>query len=205
MEKKLLRLVFAVLFLCYGGLVQATNIDFNSVNPLGTIQTGDSYDRVTLHDSAIVTMTGGTAYYVGASDSSTFYMQGGNISAWLFSGKTSTVTISGGSVKTLHVYNSSVTNISGGNVFDIWDTDTPIVNIYGKNFYSTFHLGEGWLITGNWNDAINSSFSIWYRADSSVPPPGSLGSHIVLHTIPEPATLFLFGLSAILLREKLSK
>jgi hypothetical protein len=186
--------------LCCGGLTQAAIIDFNSVNPLGTIQVGDNYDQVTLHDSAIATMTGGTAESVWSYDSSAFQMQSGNISMVISVHNASTVTISGGSVGDLELFNSGVATISGGNItghLGIWNMG--IVNIYGKNFnYTHDPYNSGWLITGNWVD--ESPFTIFYRMYEPFP-----NSHVVFHEIPEPATMLLLGFGMMLAGKKLRR
>jgi hypothetical protein len=200
--KKLLGAIFAFLFLPL--CANATNIDFNSVNPTGTIQTGDNYNFVTLHDSAIVAMTGGDAQAVWSYDSSTFQMQSGTVSGGIYVWNSSNLTMSGGLIQTLELH-GGVAHISGGNIsggsLGIFDS-TSMVHIYGKYFDFNFHI-NGWSITGNWTD--NSQFEIFYRGGSPSLPPGSAGSQIVLHTIPEPMIALLLGLGTMMARKKLSK
>ena len=203
MRRRIGILILGVLLSC-GGLAQATNIDFNSVNPVGTIQAGDNYDQVTLHDSAVVTMTGGSAYTVWSYDSSTFQMQSGNVTGWIGVSNSSSVTLSGGLLKDLELRDSGIATILGGNItgsLGIFGT-AAVAHIYGKNFGATPN-GAGWLITGDWAD--NSPFTIFYRAPLYAPPPSSSGPYVFLHTIPEPATLFLFGFGMIFARRKSSK
>jgi len=201
MKKGVLKFVFAVLFLCYGGLAQATNIDFNSVNPIGTIQNGQNYNYVTLHDSAIVTMTGGSVQAVWSYDSSTLQLQGGNVSVGIYVWNSSNLVMSGGIAAGLELH-GGVAHLSGGSItgsLGIFDS-ASMVYIDGKNFNST--PNNGWIITGNWNDDSSTPFTIWYRA-ASAPMPGSPGSQIIL--IPEPATAFLLGLGIALARKRLAK
>lgn len=184
--KKGLRIILLILFLlpiC----ANATVVDFND-HDIGAIQNGDNYDQVTLHDSAIVNMTGGSVYSVLSFNSSTFNLENGNILGWISATDLSIITISGGSVNDLEVYNSAIVSISGGNIIGTMATGpggTGTVHIYGKNFNINF--SGGWLITGYW--ANDSQFSIDYRSDSTTPMPGSPTSNIFLHTIPEPATM----------------
>jgi hypothetical protein len=193
-EKMRSKIVFTMLgvLLCTGGLAQATNIDFNSVNPIGTVQTGDDYEQITLHDSALVNMTGGSVESVWSYDFSTFQMQGGNVPFVISVHNASNITISGGSVADLELFDSGVVSISGGNItghLGTWDTAT--VHIYAKSFNVSSNP-NGWLIAGNWDDTANSPFAILYRGMSTLPP-GSPGSPVILH-IPEPATFVLFGI-----------
>lgn len=183
--KKLLGVFLAILLLL-PVCAKATTIDFND-HQIGTIQTDDNYEQVTLHDFAVVNMLGGDVYSVFSYNSSTFNMQNGDISGWITLRDASNLTITGGSVKALEVYNSAVASISGGNITRLatGPEGTGAVHIYGKNFELNFD--GGWLITGNW--ANDSQFSILYRADGTVPVPGSPGSNVFLHIIPEPMTM----------------
>jgi hypothetical protein len=83
----------AILFTFLPLCVNATTIDFYTD---GTIQSGDYYNFVTLHDFATVTMTGGIVNGVRAFDTSVFNFQSGTI----------------GTV--FQFYGSSTANISGG-------------------------------------------------------------------------------------------
>lgn len=203
MRKRLLKFVFAVLVLLPVCANATTIKDFDAND---AIQSGDSYDHVNIWNTAIVSMTGGSANSVWTYNSSVFQMENGNVPSVISAQNTSTIFISGGLIGSLQFLDYSVVYISGGNItgsLGIFGSMST-VHIYGKNFNCVPHHGGGWLITGNWNDVNNSPFSIWYRATYSAPMPGSSGSPIILH-IPEPATVFLLGLGIALSRKKLYK
>jgi hypothetical protein len=207
MKKRLGKISFAILILL-PVCAQATVIDFND-HQTGTIQTGDNYDQVTLHDFAVVNMTDGNAQSVWSYDSSAFNMQNGNVSLVISIQNTSNVTISGGSVGSLQLLDYGIAYLSGGDITGSLGTfsSTAIVHIYATNFTVAPKNGNpmnGWLITGNWDDDNNSPFAIWYRTNNT-PVPGSPDSQIILYTIPEPATVFLLGLGIALVQKKTLK
>lgn len=190
MRTKFRKVIFAILVLL-PVCAMATSIDFYND---GTITDGNVFDTVNIWDSATVDMMGGSADIVNSYNSSTFNFQNGDVTGWIHAEDTSNVTISGGSTNDLELFESAVANISGGSIsghLGIWDDG--MVHLYGGNFgYTVADGSTGWLITGSWAD--DSPFMIFYRTNTSGPVPGSSGSHIVLHTIPEPATLLLLGL-----------
>ncbi|HBG26351.1 MAG: hypothetical protein A2Y10_20060 [Planctomycetes bacterium GWF2_41_51] len=168
-----------------------------------TISSGE-YGRVNIYDTppdqTTVSLLGGIAESVWTYDSSSFNMQDGNVS-WVISAQnTSNITISGGSVGSLQLIGHSIAYIFGGNIsgsLGIME-NTAIAHIYATNFNVAPKNGNpmnGWLITGNWDDATNSPFTIWSR-NNTLPMPGTAGSQVVLHIVPEPVTLsfLLLGL-----------
>jgi hypothetical protein len=198
MDKKLAITLFAILCLSFGGLAKATIIDFNSTNPAGTIQTGDNYDQVTLHDSAIVNMIGGEVGYLFSYNSSHINVSDGLLSYFLVASNSSIVEMSGGNVGVAELSDSSVMYLSGGRI-DAYISihSDAVLNIYGKDFLYTPGgvYGYGWL-SGHWAD--NSSFNILFRhLPESFPPESS----VILHIIPEPATILLFSIGTLLLRK----
>jgi hypothetical protein len=190
-------ILFAFLFLPL--CANATVVDFND-HQVGTIQTGNNYDQVTLHDSANVTMTGGNAESIWTYDSSSFDIQNGSISLVISAQNTSIITISGGSVGSLQLTGHSIAYISGGDIIGSLGImeNTAITHIYATNFNVAPKNGypsNGWLITGNWDDVSNTPFTIWSR-NNVLPMPGTVGSQVILHIVPEPITLsfLLLGL-----------
>jgi len=191
---KLLRFVFAVL--CLLPLCANATIDVNIYSDT-TISSGD-YGAVNIYDTppdqTTVTMTGGTAESVWTYNSSIFnIMQNGNVS-WVISAQdTSNITMSSGSIGSLQLTGYSIAYISGGSIsgsLGIME-DTAIAHIYATNFNVApkyGNPGNGWLITGNWDDATHSPFTIWSR-NNTLPMPGTTGSQVIFHIVPEPVTL----------------
>jgi hypothetical protein len=178
----------------------ATTIDFYTD---GTIQSGNSYDKVKIWNTATVDMTGGSAESVWTYDSSCFNIQNGNVSLVVSSQNTSTIKIYGGSIGSLQLVDYSVVHIFGGSISGSLGVmvDTAIAHIYATNFTVAPKNGypsNGWLITGNWDDATNTPFTIWSR-NNTLPMPGTAGSQVILHIVPEPITLsfLLIGLVGI--------
>ena len=184
-----------------GGLARATIENFYSDR---NIANGDSFDEIHIFDTppdqTTVTMWGGSAKYIRAYNSSIFLLEGGNVTQCIAAYNTSSVTIAGGTANSVEFYNSSIANLSGGNITgSLGVFETASAHIYGKNFNLTPVGGgsSGWIIEGIWAD--NTPFSIYYRINAPVPPPGDPNSKVYLHTIPEPASLFLllFGIIGI--------
>ncbi|PKL42467.1 MAG: hypothetical protein CVV39_08885 [Planctomycetes bacterium HGW-Planctomycetes-1] len=190
--KKEVGVSIVLAFLFWVSCANATPIDVNIYSDT-TISSGE-YGTVNIYDTppdqTTVTMTGGTAESVWAYNSSIFNMQNGNVSFVVSVFDNSTAVISGGSIQYLQLSYSGVASLSGGSINGSLSTGgMATVHFYGKNFNCIPHAGGGWLITGNWDDAISSPFTVWYRAGYSEPIPGSFDSPITLHIVPEPITL----------------
>lgn len=166
----------------------------------GMIQSGDNYETVDVCSSATVEMTGGTA-------------------DTLYSYNQSTVNMSGGNVGTLFTFSDSTINISGGQVHRLTGTDSSQVNIYGYGFQYdpmgggpilfglTFEsdVPKDWLyhglLRGFWEDG--SLFQIVMNNGLYSRYSGELTyDHVVLHTVPEPATVLFLGLGCLALRSR---
>jgi hypothetical protein len=106
--------------------------------------------------------------------------------------------ISGGNVGWLYACNYSTVDISGGSVGWLYAYDWSVVSFYGQNFsvgeglslYDDRVLGTGWL-SGEWFDGTPWSVNIYRNAPT-----------VTILAIPEPATLLLFGLGAVIVRKR---
>jgi hypothetical protein len=138
-------------------------------------------------------MLGGGLTTLSTYDFSTTNIHGGEISWGIDTYDSSTVNIYDGTITChfLGVRDSSTLNIYGGNL-DVVNSptfyETSTVNIYGYGFFYDDVLG---VLTGNLQD--ESTFIFRELSPSNY-------SH--LHLVPEPATLLLFGLGAVVLRRK---
>jgi hypothetical protein len=163
------------------------------------------------NDSSKVTMSGGS---VGdslyAHDSSQVTISGGSVAHGLSADNSSQVTMSGGSVELLYANDSSHVNWSGGIIafdsYPIMLDGQAILTIIGSDFaingnpfgYGeiTSILGGGYsgeslrTLTGTLanGDIINNQFQI--------------GDYASITLVPEPATLLLLGLGAVIARSK---
>jgi hypothetical protein len=177
-------LMFLEVVLFAGGPARATTIDFNSANPIGTIQTGDNYNSVTLHDSAVVTMIGGTV---------------GGFSLY----NNSVLNISGGILQnaTIFLSDSSILNVSGGQVSlnTCVYANQNIVNIYGHDLSITPnpHSTVDSIAAGHWADSTPFTFQLM-RTPYDAP-------NIVFHEIPEPNTLLLLGVGVLAVGKRIRK
>jgi len=180
MKKKIIIIMLGAL-LCCGGVAQAmNNIDFYSD---GVIQDGNNFYNVTLHSSAIVNMTGGI------------------IESIIKTYDNSVINISGGILQhgEIDLYDSSILNLSGGTFeVDNWVTwiypmDQSIVNVYGSGLTLSPFLSNNTIASGYW--ANGDDFRLAFGRTNFNSP------QIILHEIPEPATISLLLIGIVGMRK----
>jgi len=170
-----------------------------------------------LYDNSQVVLTSGGVRYLSAHNYSIVNISGGSVSealyAWesstinIYSGhvynltsyKSTTVNISGGSVgQYLYAWESSTVNISGGAISLVGAFDNSIFTFSGQNFScgsgltidGSHVLGTGMLF-GEWLDGTPFQAHIQYHDSTAT-----------IVAVPEPVTILLFGLGAVMLRRK---
>jgi hypothetical protein len=144
------------------------------------INIGDEYGEVWVSNSAELNVIDGNIGRINCNNTSTT-----NIYGWSNSDPIP-------SSNSLHIVANdySVVNIFQGNTngqLSAYSDST--VNIYG----SDFNFGNSYL-TGTWVDGTD--FSFYMRGYFQLP------NQIILHEVPEPATLALFSIGALLIRRK---
>ena len=179
---------------------------------------GGSVDWLWAHDYSQVTFSGGSVDWLTATDDSQVTVSGGSVD-WLMAPDRSQVTVSGGSIGDLWASSYRQVNISGGSlnglrargtcqvdisggiiggggqIDGIMAADNCTVTVFGSNFnygYGPIQDSHG-ILTGILlnADPLNAHFEIWDDAK------------IVL--VPEPATLLLLSLGAVMVRRKNSR
>lgn len=174
--------------LCIG--VSWGTVDLNITAGSGSMSSGDEYRVVSVYNSALFDVSGGIADSIFSYNTSTVDLSGGDIDT-LVSFNLSTVTISGGSYTAIQATaNSTIYLYRTDNDPTLTYTDNGTIHIYGHNVQFTRAGGNaesGWL-SGSWTVG-GESFYLYLRNL----PESFDSSNIVIHEMPEPATLILIA------------
>jgi hypothetical protein len=213
--KVLMTLVVGVLFVSINTHLSATPIDIITFTEDGFIRDGDDYGEVFVYgDTTTVDMDGGKVGFLQNYDQSTTNISGGLI-AYAQTNDQSTINISGGVVHEPRAWPDGTINVTGGECWNVEvgggefnisggqitgrgiyaPSDGSVVNIYGYGFEYNPDVPN---LIGFWADG--TPFGIVFRD----PVGENIHSYdkVVLHEIPEPATLLLLGLGAVMLRKR---
>lgn len=198
MKKKML-LMSLVVLICAFGSVKGDDKNFTSS---GEINNGDVWDDVGVwNDTTIVNMWGGIVANLYSFDSSTVNIYNGEIigsigpfyERGVGSLGNSTINIFGGDIFGAGSLDSGTLNVRGGTI-GFLTASTGLINIYGLNLAISNNGGQYGYgeVSGNWSDSSSFNISLYANAYDQT----------VLHEIPEPFSLLLFGFGATVLVTK---
>lgn len=171
---------------------------------------GGSVNRLISYNSSILNFTGGTISILASHDFSTINASGGFIhspTAWDYStinisgtfsavevgtAPEGIVNVMGGTMNTIAGY-GGVFNLYGGTITDYIDAVDGWVNLFGYDLEKIATGGEynfGY-VSGFWNDGTAFTIDLY----------GS-GTYSQINLIPEPSSLILFAIGALLIKLK---
>ena len=184
MRRVILTIAFTVLIV--SGLTKAADKYFYSS---GQILPGETWDSVFVYnDGTTIDMTGGLIdYRLELYDSSIFNANGGTMD--IVFGGGSRITLFDESVINLRNLDGGETDGFPNTLIEAAGGSNPQINLYGYGFYFV-----GNYLHGYWSDGSSFLFSIRSNDETM--------NALVLHEIPEPATLLLLSVGTILIRRK---
>lgn len=164
---------------------------------------GGAVDELVPFGSSTANISGGLTKAVEALDASTINITGGEV--WDLSAfGQSEISITGGKVEWLYLSSGSQALVLEGDVTNLWAESFSTVDIYGYDLtfdsqYQYDRTRQTWegQLTGFWQNRTPFSMTTYDEETSN---------HLILHdlgplpSVPEPGTLLLLGLGAVLLR-----
>jgi hypothetical protein len=173
-----------------GGLVDSIGaFNTSTVN----ITDGLAY-TIDAHDQSTINITGGHTYWPHAMDNSIITFSGNALAGNIIAFDSGKIIMTGGTTVYLGAGYSGTIDLYGGTVTEsLYVGDLATINIYGHDFIYDPDGGasDGGQIRGFYLD--NSEFVIDLNGEETY-------SHI--NFVPEPTSLLLFGLGALIVRRK---
>lgn len=174
-----------------------------------TVSGGSIGVQLNSYGSSHVDMSSGSiGIYLCASDSSQINVSGGSIGNELCAYASSQVSLSGGSIgTTLGAYDSSQVSFSGGLIGrQLLADGLGILTIHGSDFAvdgKVFGYGQlTSILGGSWYDEPCRRLTGKLASGEPINNDFSIGHNARIVLIPEPATVLLLGLGAVMLRRK---
>ena len=166
----------------------------NMFNDASAEISGGYIAEFSMYDNTTADITGGQISILWGQGSSSVDVYAGSDISLLRPNDSSTSNVYDGTVDYLFALGYSITNIYGGFFDEIAAEDFSSVNLYVESYDwdPTGGARYGGLITGVWLES-NESFNIDLVSEGTI-------NH--LNFVPEPTTLFLFGIGGLMLRRR---
>lgn len=175
----------------------------NATGAVINIEDGQCYGNYTIV-SGTLNVSGGFVDGLNAAGTSTANILGGLVEN-LAACDAATVNVSGGQVTSLYAAPASIINLSGGLVGEITiisdlQGSLPAVHIFGTNLEYEYLTSDPFSVqvTGCW--ANRNAFTIHVRTNEM-----AAHRYLFMHQVPEPASLSMLAIGALLLKRKHKK
>lgn len=172
----------------------------NQYSGILSVGDSDSHDSIFIWNEAELDMDGGTVQSLDMFNFSTADISGGSITQGVYVWDDITIDISDGDIGwNLDASDDSTVNLHGGTIDDwLYATDNSVVNIYGYDFDYDPDAGgwNGGQLTGLWMDATPLTIDFL----DNIAVDSTYYDHVNL--VPEPTTLLLLTLGAVMLRKR---
>lgn len=175
----------------YGGEIGwIQSLDYSQM----TIYGGTIGQQISATGSSLLNYFEGDTGWLNSLGTAEVNIDGGRVREGISSNDSSVININDGGAYWMQTYGNSTVNLRNASFGFFGSSDESIVNVYGRNLALTTTGGRGFgYVTGEWGNGAN--FNIPFFAEETY-------THVILHEIPEPTTLSLLAIGALMLRRK---
>lgn len=167
-----------------------SGFDYSTVNT----ETGSNVNHLGLTNFASATVNGGDLSYLQLYGQGSANIYGDANISYLEVYDSSTANIYDGTLSWVILSNLSAVSLYNGDIGRIIIDDTSVANLYVSNYSYSYGTSSG-ILSGQWRDG--SDFIMQLKRgpflSPELQPPPILGTNVFVHTVPLPASIFLFS------------